>query len=173
MFLLLRELKAAIEAAFSGTVYREPQQRAGTPETYSPPRVYIGALPPKRQAPGQGEDAPFVVIRPRAGEITESNGVRAESVTVALLAVVYTAGGEADGAEEIDSLLARLRLLLCERRLWAGRWEREFPLRWEAGSPLPQDENQQPHPYAQGKIDVTFSAPAADDAGQGEALDLI
>lgn len=160
MFLLLKDLQAALVDVFATTVFRAPQTKAGQPEAYRPVQVCIASLPPKRKDAEQGEDFPYVVIRATRGTLAEKSGAREENVTVRFLVGVYTGGTEADGAQDLDVMTQRIKHMLATRRLWdGGRWERELPISWEAG--LRDENNAQPHPYYGGYIEATFSAPGA------------
>lgn len=170
MYLLLKDLKAAVIAVFDGTEFREPHNGKATPETYREPLVVVGGLPAKRQNAEQGEDFPFVAIRGLKGRLGEKDSVREDTVTVRFSCGVFSAGSEEDAVADLDPMIQRICHMLAVRRWWDGqRWEREMPIEWAVGIP---PDHSQAHPFHGGYVEVTFSAAGACEVQNTEALGL-
>lgn len=151
-FHLLQSLKESLSSLLSDSMFRNPAVEDETEENgFIEPRIYLGALPPKRHHGQDNEDFPFIVIRTVSGE----DGSERCALTTQIICGIYTAGDEAGGANDIQNLLDRIRLHLLETRIFAGRFELQLPLSWSLGG----EENNQPHPYYGGQITANWQAP--------------
>jgi hypothetical protein len=152
-YLLLRAIKKFLEDAFEKTVFRDPDSAA---EKHVAPRVFIGALPPKRQnGEEQGKDFPYIVVRPKGGDDNEDNG----TATVLLLLGIFTKEGEEGGTNDMQNLIDRIRRYLLQEQIIDGCYKLEFPLSWDVGE---GDNAQQPDPYYIGAVTTTWRMPGVE-----------
>ena len=155
---LIAAIKDRVTTLLAGATYDNPA--GGEPV---PARIYFGAIPAKRTRDDQGQDFPFVVIRPLGG----TGGREAEQVNIRLICGAYTAADDADpGAppEEVGALVAQdlaWRLIQIKRRRGGFKpWQLTLPVEWKAGD---GDDGNQPHPYYLINIDLVFKAPPQAD----------
>jgi len=165
---LLTELKRLLEAEFSQTEFRKAP---AMPEAYGPPAVHLQALPTKRgqartsESQDFKEEFPFLILRCVSGEDGEADGFHALGATldVRIICGVFTAGEYADGAMDLEAVLARVRRLLMRNRLLLSRYERQLPVKWSVGE---GEDHGQPHPYHGGVLRVGFQAPGFDEISE-------
>lgn len=153
-FLLLKSLKGFVNAAFAHTVFREP----GEAVSYVNPRVYIGALPPKRHREDQNQDYPFIVLRPATGE----DGDDGSEITIKIICGIQTKEDAAPieaGVNDIQNMLDRCRRILLKNRILDKKYRLNLPLTWSNGDDTDKDHNQ-PHPYYVGVITTRWQMPA-------------
>lgn len=152
-FFLLQAVREMLQAEFTRTVLKEPDA------WYVPPRVFIGALPPKRKIKGeeQNEDFPFIVVRGRDGKDSDDDSL----VTVEIIVGIYCDQDADDqatsgaGDNDIINMVDRCRGLLLRTRIVAGRWELQLPMTWKLGD----EDLRQPHPYYLAMISASFKSP--------------
>lgn len=155
-FLLLQAIQQFLKAEFEQTVCKEPDG------WFTTPRIFLGALPPKRKLKGedQKEDFPFIVVRARDGKDDDN----AATADIELVCGIYS-DQEADDADttgagdnDIMNLVDRIRRALLQQRVLAGRFELRLPLTWK----LADDDMRQPHPYYLAMVTSSWEAPAID-----------
>jgi hypothetical protein len=144
-FLLLTELKSALENHFSGTAFRDP----GREDTFIAPRFYINALPPKRKKGQDNEDFPFIVVRAPEGEDAQDHA----RITTQIICGIYSAEDQPGGANDIQNMVDRVRGYLLANRILAKKFELQLPLSWQMGT---DEERNQPHPYYVGTITANW-----------------
>jgi len=150
MIELLDKLELRVAAAVAGLAFDDP----ANPGETRPPRVVRGGLPPKRGGgTAQGEDFPFVIVRPAGGA-----GSRKDTrPAFRLIGGVYTAGAISDGLDAIDQLLEALLGLWDQRAFTPYRLTDDVA--WSFGD---DRDHVQPHPYYYLTMDMTFvGAPRA------------
>lgn len=144
---LQKALKTFLASLFSGSISQSPP--SGVMVT---PQVVIGALPPKRKSPGQGEDFPFLVVRAIEGEDEEG---KKPGVTIAIIIGTWVPP-ESDieeGVAEIhrmgDKVRGALRSIGSGTGVLDSRYELQYPIKWRAGVKAAdgEDAGAQPHPY--------------------------
>jgi hypothetical protein len=161
--LLLTALKELLEQAFSEVVYRDPAEKDDSLTTsYTQPRIFIGALPPKRATAAQKEDFPFVVVRAVSGTVPEDGS----TIEVRLICGIYSAGEPEYGVNDIQNMVDRILRVLAANRLLDRRFALELPITWAAGD---DNEANQPHPYYVSIIKTNWTAPAAQRLDNSEA----
>lgn len=149
-FDLLREMQANLQTLFAGTAYRNPAVEDESAEgAFIQPRIYIGALPPKRSRGRDNEDFPFLIVRATQGEDQNEYS----ELNVEVIAGVYTTQDEEAGVNEIQNIIDRVRIHLLQHPLLASRFELQMPMNWSAGT---DEDRNQPHPYYVGNISTTW-----------------
>jgi len=149
-FQLLREIRDLLNEIFADAALRNPAVEDETEEdAFISPRLYIGALPPKRKHGQTNEDFPFIVVRALSGEDGEENS----DIQTQIICGIYTAENEEGGANDIQNVLDKIRGNLLQRRILGNAFELQFPLSWSAGQ---DEERNQPHPYYVGEITANW-----------------
>lgn len=130
---LIKALREYLEQAVAD--FRLPVKN-GEPRA---PRIYNGYLPPKRS--GQGDDFPFVLVRPDAGE---TDGEETE-VTISIVVGCYTE--EFDGHEICLNIMQRIRhaLFTLENGILANKYVLHTPFKWR---------NYEDQPYPLWQLDI-------------------
>ncbi len=99
---LLTSVDAAIDTLIGSTLFDEPGA------TTRVMRSFIGALPPKRETAGQGEDFPYRLTRLSRFDLTR-DGVRYTVDTE--LGIYIDSDDVTDGVTALDSLLAAIKTI--------------------------------------------------------------
>ena len=149
IFDLTREIAKFLEEKLSGLYSRVPNK--GQDEVLEPPKIFIGALPPK--VPNEHEHFPFVIVRPSKGS---EDGEERSEVTVTLVCGVFTAESIEGGFNDLCNLVSRINISLLGKKILGGRYALELPITWQAGG---EDENQ-PHPHYVASIKTKWLIPA-------------
>lgn len=102
---------------------------------YRSPRLVNGYLPPKRS--GDEPEFPFVIVRPKDGNIGDSGYMRAK-----VRLIVGTYSEEYDGHEYALIVFQRILQSIRERPTLDNRYQLEYPLAWELF-------DEQPYPFWQ------------------------
>lgn len=150
---LLAAIKARLLVLLAGVSYDDPVGGQ------SPPAIWFGSLPPKRSETEQGQDFPFVVIRPLAGSADRSEQLS----TIRLICGIYS--GEDDietGVDQVHDLAERL--LAIQRERGFAPYRLNLPVTWKFGDETdPGNPGNQPHPFYFLTIDLSFkTGPLAD-----------
>ena len=149
-FIFLQALALQISEIFQGTVFRDPAVEVETDEgAFIQPRIFVGALPPKRRLDQQKEDYPFIVIRGPDGEDKEGES----DVSGEIICGIYTAGDEKAGTTDIHNIIDRVRLGILQKRIVDNRFELQTPITWTTGA---DEERNQPHPFYIGRVSGTW-----------------
>lgn len=153
MNILLAAIKARVTTLLTGVVYDDPVGGQ------SPVAIHLGALPAKRSETDQGQDFPFVVIRPLGG-----SGDRAEQLTtVRLICGIYSGTDEIEtGVFQVHDLAERLLAIQSERGFKPYRLI--LPVTWKFGDESdPGNQGNQPHPFYFLTIDLSFKSASLAD----------
>ncbi len=146
-YLLQKALKGWLGALFVGSL--SPAPPSGSMVT---PQIFIGALPPKRKTPGQGEEFPFLVVRGVEGEDREEEKPEV-SIDIIIGTWVDPSLDAEEGAIDIHRMGDKVRRALHGVGEGTGlldlRYELQYPIKWKAGvrSENGEDAGAQPHPY--------------------------
>lgn len=150
IFELLLDLKQDLDQLFADAAFRDPEVEDETESgAWISPRIYLGALPPKRKKSQMGYDFPFIVLRTPSGEDQEEHS----DISVQIICGIYTAQDEEAGANDIQNMLDNIRQRLLAKRIISRKFELQLPVSWNTGS---DEERNQPHPYYLGQIDSTW-----------------
>lgn len=160
-FFLLEEIEKHLQAAFSGYLGLSPVDNLLVPAHFS-----LGFLPPKRSERGQpvdtqGQDFPFVVIRPMAAEDNAQDAAARPEEQVRIICGAYVDPKTMtirDGVLEIVRMVTKTRqaLLSIPNYVLADRYELQLPVKTAFG--IDSDGNQ-PHPYYYGEITTGWYTP--------------
>jgi len=147
---LLDTIETRVLAAVAGLAFDDPANPGATVT----PRIVRGGLPPKRSGgPVQGEDFPFVIVRPMRG----AGNLKALRPAYRLVGGIYTAGAIDDGIIAVDRLFEVLSGLWSDRAFTPYRLADEMT--WFFGD---EKDGVQPHPYYYVTFDMQFiGAPRA------------
>lgn len=149
-FQLLREIRTFLQELFADSAFRNPAVEDETEEgAFISPRLFIGALPPKRKQGQTNEDFPFIVVRAPSGEDGEENS----DIQTQIICGIYTAEDEEGGTNDIHNALDKIRSNLLQQRILGGTFELQLPLSWTTGQ---DEERNQPHPYYLGEITANW-----------------
>ena len=145
----MREIRNYLQSLFADSAFRNPAVEDETEDNaFIPPRLFIGALPPKRKHGQTNEDFPFIVIRSLSGEDGEENS----DMQTQIICGIYTAEDEEGGSNDIHNMLDKIRANFLQKRT-LGSFELQLPLSWTTGQ---DEERNQPHPYYIGEITANW-----------------
>lgn len=149
-FLFLKELNQILEQGFDTTRFRVPEK---TPDTYRPPTVHVGAIPPRR--PGSDkEDFPFLVTRIVSGEDQDDGS----TFQTDIICGVFTGDTVEAGENEILNMVFRARSLILENQIIAKKYRCVLPVKWHLGDV--KDRHNQAYPFFGGVVSSTWAGPA-------------
>jgi len=146
-YLLQKALKNFLVTVFTGSFSLSPPNGEMTE-----PRIVIGALPPKRRNPEQGEDFPFLVVRAVEGADEKEEKPEVD-IDIIIGAWVKPEAEIEAGVIEVHKMGDKARVAIRNVGNGSGlldnRYELQYPVKWKTGvrDSDGSESGGQPHPY--------------------------